>query len=354
MFKLLKSHKKASVIERKRITMLLIGMSFPWFAILIRAIGLTGGYEVSFLGIIAAAIFAMIALIKYGYFDSVQQAVTNVIYKSNEGLLVLDNNKDVLYFNSIIQKIFPQIALKKSVSSIPMLGSIMEKCFDEKGEIIDSYTQNTVEANDRIYEIKPESILESGYRQGYMVRVFDYTVHYHNMEELRRSAHIDALTGLFDREIFKQEITRHLSGGGTGALFMTDIDFFKQVNDKFGHIAGDEVLVALSDSIRTVFTGEHISCRVGGDEFMMFVKNINDKEEIIQFAERLSTVYSQNAKNVTEGMESSLSIGIALSTSIPSETKSDEMFETLYSLADQALYQVKEKGRNNFMFYENI
>ena len=352
--RMFKSYHKASEVERKRISLLLIGMGFPWLAVVIRSMGFTGGYEVSFLGIIFTAIFLMIALIKYGYFDSVQQAVTNVIYKSNEGLLVLDNDKYVLYYNHIVRKIFPRISERQSVNSVPVLGDMIQKCFNENGEIVESRTQNTIEANDRIYEVKTEPILEAGYIQGYMVRVFDYTVHYRNMEELRRTAHIDALTGLYDREIFKQEITRHLSDEGTGALFMVDIDFFKHINDHFGHMIGDEVLMSLSESIRSVFTGEHICCRVGGDEFMMFVKNTSDKTVIGQFAQRLNDVYRENAGSIAEGLNSSLSIGIALSASVSFDTEDNELFETLYSLADKALYHVKENGKNGFAFYENI
>ncbi|MDD6570881.1 MAG: TraX family protein [Thermoflexaceae bacterium] len=352
--KIVKSYQKASEIERKRMLLLLGGMCSPWLAIIVRSMGLTGGYEVSFLGIIFTAIFMILALIKYGYFDSVQLAVTNVIYKSNEGLLVLDNDKYVLYYNNIVQKIFPQIAERQSVKHVPVLSDMMNKCFDENGEIVESPEQNTIEADDRIYEMKTEPILEAGYIQGYMVRVFDYTTHYRSMEELRKTAHIDALTGLYDREIFKQEITCHLSNEGIGALFMVDIDFFKLINDHFGHIIGDEVLVSLSKAIRTVFVGEHIYCRVGGDEFMMFVKNTNDMAAIGQLAQELNTVYRENARSIAEGLNSSLSIGIALSASIPSDTESNELFEALYSLADKALYRVKENGKNGFMFYENM
>lgn len=352
--KIVKSYQKSSEIERKRMLLLLGGMCSPWLAIIVRSMGLTGGYEVSFLGIIFTAIFMILALIKYGYFDSVQLAVTNVIYKSNEGLLVLDNDKYVLYYNNIVQKIFPQIAERQSVKLVPVLSDMMNKCFDENGEIVESSMQNTIEANDRIYEMKTEPILEAGYIQGYMVRVFDYTTHYRSMEELRKTAHIDALTGLYDREIFKQEITCHLSNEGIGALFMVDIDFFKLINDHFGHVIGDEVLVSLSKAIRMVFAGEHIYCRVGGDEFMMFVKNTNDMAVIGQLAQELNSVYRENTRSIAEGLGSSLSIGIALSASIPSDTESNDLFETLYSLADKALYHAKEEGKNGFMFYENM
>lgn len=215
------------------------------------------------------------------------------------------------------------------------------------------HTPNTVKAGDRIFEIRTEPILEAGFVQGYTVRAFDSTAHYRSIEELRRSAHIDALTGLYDREIFKQEITRHLSEGVVGALFMADIDFFKHINDNFGHIVGDEVLVTLSETIRTVFAEESISCRVGGDEFMMFVKNTNDKAALAELAEKLNAVYSENVKKAAEGLSSSLSIGIVLSSSI-SGMENSEAFETLYGLADKALYQTKENGRNGCSFYEKV
>lgn len=352
--KMLKSYRKASEIERKRMALMLCAICSPWLAIMIREMGLTGGYEVSFLGIIFLVVFSMLALIKYGYFDSVQQAVTNVIYKSNEGLLVLDNNKYVLYYNNIVQQIFPEISEKQPLYNVPVLGDTLKKCFDENGDIDGNHAQNIVEANDRVYEMKTEPIIEAGYTQGYMVRVFDYTVHYRSMEELKRTAHIDALTGLYDREIFKQEITGHLSDDGTGALIMVDIDFFKHINDNFGHVMGDEVLVSLSEAIREVFGDEHNCCRVGGDEFMIFVKDTNDMTVIGQFAQKLIACYGEKTRNMTEERGSSLSIGIALSASIPADTRKDELFEALYALSDKALYYVKENGRNDFMFYESI
>lgn len=349
---LTRSMKTASVIERKRISLLYLAMSFPWLVIIIRSMGFTGGYEISFLGVISAAIAAICALIKYGYFDSVQQAVTNVIYKSSEGLLVLDNNKCILYYNSIVKKLFPEAADNKPLSKIPTMSNAIGSCFDEKGSLIESAAPNTFEANDRVYEIKSEPILESGYIQGFMVRIFDYTTHYRNLEELKKSAHTDALTGLYDRELFKQEISNHLSNGGNGALIMLDVDFFKQINDNFGHIIGDEALITLSRTLKTVFGKENLCCRAGGDEFMVFIKDITDTDAVSRYADKLNSVYRSDITGVAEGLTSSLSIGIAMTSSVLDNTAVSEAFEKLYDLADKALYHTKENGKNGYTFYE--
>ncbi|MGN0318431.1 MAG: TraX family protein [Lachnospira sp.] len=351
VIKMIQAFKKGSVIERKRISLISVGICFPWIATLIRYMGFTGGYEVSFLGIIIGSLCLIQALLKYGYFDSVQQAVTNVIYKSNEGLLVLDNNRNVLYYNSIVKKIFPGVTENNPISRDKLLENIIGKYFDKEGKLVERDIQDTVEVEDRIFEIKTEPILEYGFTQGYMVRVFDYTIHYRSIEKLRISAHIDALTGLYDRELFKQKITAHLVDNGIGALYMVDIDFFKSVNDSFGHIVGDEALIALSNAIRTVFAGGNIFCRVGGDEFMMFVKNTEDEELLISYAEKLNEVYKENARNVASELSSSLSVGIVKTSSIPEATKSDELFEKLYIFADKALYHTKENGKNGYCIY---
>ena len=349
--KLIAAFKKGSPIERKRISLLITGLFFPWLAILVRVLGFTDGYEVSFLGLIISFLFMIIALLRYGYFNSVQHAITNVIHGSNDGLLVFSNNRDVLYFNNIVKKIFPAIGEKRSTSKDVLLSDTIDKFFDESGVLLENPPQNTIEISDTVYEITLEPILESGYSQGYMMRIFDYTHHYRKMEILRKSAHLDSLTGLYDRELFKQKITEHISKGGTGALFMADIDFFKSINDKHGHIAGDEVLIVLANALRSVFSDGHFYCRAGGDEFMMFVKDIEDTTQLEHYAETLNSVYKENVKDAIEGDFSSLSVGIVKTASIKENTKSTDIFEKLYALADKALYVTKKNGKNGHSFY---
>ena len=87
---------------------------------------------------------------------------------------------------------------------------------------------------------------------------------------------------------------------------------------------------------------------------MMFVKGTNGMDIIGSLAKKLNAVYSENVKKAAEGLESSLSIGIVLSSSAGKGTEINEMFETLYGLAYKALYRTKKNGRNGYSFYEEI
>ena len=128
--------------------------------------------------------------------------------------------------------------------------------------------------------------------------------------------------------------------GKKGALMMLGLDNFKMVNDSFGHETGDRVLAEVGRVIRNSFRGADVAGRVGGDEFMIFVQDV-DAEEAAQLAERISAQVGElpNLPDVT------LSIGIAL---FPTHGKT---FAELYRAADTALYRSKKGGKATYHVY---
>ena len=86
-------------MERKRILCTVIAISCPWLPNVIRATGITGGYEVPCLGIMGAVILVGMALIGYGYFDSIALAGENALSHGQEGIMVIDNHKIITYYN---------------------------------------------------------------------------------------------------------------------------------------------------------------------------------------------------------------------------------------------------------------
>lgn len=157
----------------------------------------------------------------------------------------------------------------------------------------------------------------------------------------------DALTGIKNKETLKTEITNYLAkdkSQHTGALFMIDVDNFKMVNDLNGHVIGDEVLKAFGTLLKESFAIDDIVGRAGGDEFIVFVKEIEDE---IQAQKKANEVCQKIREIYIEDFKGSISCSIGIAF----YPKHGITFKTLYNLADQALYQTKNRGRNGYTCY---
>ena len=163
--------------------------------------------------------------------------------------------------------------------------------------------------------------------------------------EILDQATRDPLTGLRNRTYTVDAVNEHIREGIHGTLLMIDLDNFKQINDIYGHLAGDEVLKELADILRRHFRGNDILCRIGGDEFLVFVSGLTNKGEIRSRAASIIGEIDRWLRQKGYDSHFSLSIGI-------SQTPSDgNDFNTLYQCADKALYHVKQNGKHDFYFY---
>lgn len=153
----------------------------------------------------------------------------------------------------------------------------------------------------------------------------------------------DELTQIANRRSFvasvQSEITRCLRQQSAMAFFLLDIDHFKNVNDSFGHQAGDEVLQQLARLVKRTLREYDIFGRIGGEEFGIFLAE-TDRDTAREVAERLrQQVESEPMHADGRELYITLSIGIALS-------RNKTSFEQMYADADAALYQAKHSGRN--------
>ena len=128
------------------------------------------------------------------------------------------------------------------------------------------------------------------------------------------------------------------------ALYMIDVDHFKNVNDTMGHQSGDKVLVNTAKQIKELFRADDVVGRVGGDEFVAFVCGVPDIEIVKRKAEMIVSYVKTHSVVTVSEIPVSVSVGVAI-------FKAGESFEELYKHADIALYLAKEKGRNRFEFY---
>ena len=169
------------------------------------------------------------------------------------------------------------------------------------------------------------------------------------MEELRKLAYYDPLTGLPNRTLLRDRIESaiarsHRNGTKTAILFI-DLDYFKTVNDTLGHEAGDKILVQVANRLSSVFREIDTVARFGGDEFVAVVSDVRDIKDIITIAEKVLRLFDTPFDAEGEDVYLSASIGIAL---YPDNGKDPS---TLIKNADIAMYKAKEEGKNNFAFF---
>ncbi|WP_420588709.1 GGDEF domain-containing protein [Bacterioplanoides sp.] len=163
------------------------------------------------------------------------------------------------------------------------------------------------------------------------------------IEEHKRRATHDGLTGLPNRDAYQQrleeELNRKARYGGPLTMVVADVDFFKRINDNYGHLAGDKVLQLLAKAMRKSLRDVDFIGRYGGEEFIILMPETN-AQEALAATEKLRTKVEASPFNFRkERVPITMSFGI-------SEFQTLEDGETVFERADKALYQAKAEGRN--------
>lgn len=168
-------------------------------------------------------------------------------------------------------------------------------------------------------------------------------------DELEHLAMKDSLTQLPNRhsftELLNQMVLESINSNMMSALMFIDVDNFKFVNDNFGHDAGDEVLIEISDRIQGAIRADDTLCRLGGDEFALLLPKQVTPQLTEQVCKRLLHKINQPIWVKNKQMPVTLSIGVAL---CPQHSNSAA---TLLQLADEAMYQAKRAGKNGYQIY---
>jgi diguanylate cyclase (GGDEF)-like protein len=164
---------------------------------------------------------------------------------------------------------------------------------------------------------------------------------------LLQKANTDPLTGFYNKaaaETFISEIMLSSANGTAHALMCIDLDNFKSINDLFGHLYGDEVLKEAADNMKNLFRFDDVLGRFGGDEFVIFVRDMSSigllEEKTAELNKRLNKTYEKDGVKCTV----SASIGIAI---FPSDGTA---YSVLHQKADEASYAAKKAGKNTYRF----
>ncbi len=166
-------------------------------------------------------------------------------------------------------------------------------------------------------------------------------------ERLFRSAHIDLVTGLYNRVYFSKQFGQIIADSNQAsqhAVLFIDIDNFKNINDAFGHSIGDEILRRVAEIIKSFSNQCHILSRFGGDEFVVAYTNIKDRTEVTTFIDQILSMINSPIKISRYEFRLSISIGLAF---YPEDGVD---IQTLIKNADLAMYASKSLGKNRYYF----
>jgi len=177
-----------------------------------------------------------------------------------------------------------------------------------------------------------------------------------NQERLKRIGLTDALTGLNNRRFFDQrlgeEIMRALRHDQPLSALFIDADYFKAINDQYGHAVGDRALMELAKRLRSFVRLQDVLARFGGEEFAILLIG-DDLEAALRVAERIREEVEQMAVPLDSGvLHMTVSIGVAELHTVASQLRDlDGLGEALLQCADEAVYDAKHQGRNRVMAY---
>lgn len=205
--------------------------------------------------------------------------------------------------------------------------------------------------NARLYQLAKETALEN-------------TRLYLNISKLYKQATLDELTGLYNRNFLMQRIKEEIKKAWRLkqplALIFIDLDYFKSINDQYGHQVGDQLLLEFGNFLKTMIREYDIPCRFGGEEFILLLPHTN-LTNAYHLAERVRVKLSENQfSDPLRQKAVTASFGVNALTEFPGtlaqldEEKVDAGVETLVSRADEALYRAKKAGRNQVQAFEPV
>lgn len=202
----------------------------------------------------------------------------------------------------------------------------------------------------RWYQADYSLVFDGENRPVYAVVAFGDTTEQHERELVQKvRAERDALTGVLNRATFEDGCTRIIERSEVEhghALIMADLDRFKMTNDRYGHVAGDRVIVKSVEGMVSAVRDDDLVGRVGGDEFMVCLRGISSRLMVEAVAQRMCAAVREAAEASDDDHGPvSISLGIAL------YPQDGATYEELYRKADKALYCAKRVGGGTYAFY---
>jgi diguanylate cyclase (GGDEF)-like protein len=301
-----------------------------------------------------SAALAYFAVVRLEFFYMVPLAHSLVFANMRDAVLVTDLEFRLVDLNPAAQLLLPDLSARDCGSNMAKrLGSLpaLRPVFEELDRM--HHVKLAVLGKMHTFEVRVLALRRNEQQQGWSFLWADVTAQLQLLRELRLYAETDELTGLANRRALfaamEQETAQARRKGDGFGLILIDVDYFKQINDSFGHFVGDLVLKAAARSIEQCLRQGDIFSRFGGDEFAILLPGTGRKGAI-EVAERICAKIAGDAFEV-EGKIVPVTVSIGASSYSP-ERAADRA--QLIREADKALYRAKALGRNRVACAEVI
>lgn len=284
-------------------------------------LGVTGGYDTTSLSYAICTIFMAIALTKYGLLDTVELVRNYVIDNLSLGIIALDEDDRIIYYNQPFQDVYPDL----KVNGNAIVKDLLSMCREEKA----------VEIGGKVYKPEYRVLNNNGKYRGHIVTLSDITDNYNYTQLMKKMTEIDSLTGLLNRFAYEYRISEMRKKGKWPEnliLFAMDLNGLKNVNDSKGHDVGDSMIYDAAQCILHGVGTMGECYRVGGDEFTVIVTNAEVDPDAIK-----QKIKEEAASCNNENYFVSISIGYCSGQEI-----AERRLEDLEKLADKRMYQDKE------------
>ncbi|NCC63143.1 MAG: diguanylate cyclase [Spirochaetia bacterium] len=344
MYNLLHTRK-----ERRKEYFLLILSSIPPFVSHMLVLSQSVPYNLD-LGPLAFTLSGLLifwGILNLQLFNVVSIAENMVVDAMRDAMIIIDTQGCLLKCNKRAYCFFDQESAPPGGLPMAMLNPEIHAIFSNTHADADVQITLPMRQEKRFYAVRNSIIFDKRSRiKGYLLLFHDITQVRAYVEELEKLASCDGLTGLFNHRHFMNlahEKAKNLINKGSGVfcLIMFDLDFFKDINDTYGHRAGDMVLVRTAEMMKELCGEKDVCARYGGEEFIMLLSDVQPKEACSK-ANRLCDAICNNVF-FFEGQEFSVTASFGVSAFFPNKGVA---WDIVLSKADTALYEAKRKGKN--------
>jgi diguanylate cyclase (GGDEF)-like protein/PAS domain S-box-containing protein len=350
------NYSTAPRVFRLQVGAVLVGILIPWVTTVVTWLNLAPVqlHDITPLTFAVSNLVVAWALFRYGLFEFAPIAYSTLVEQLEDGVIVVDYQMRIVDMNPAALHIFG-LSVKQTLGrplaqTLPVFDPLAADL--AAGGSLSKEIDLIPEGHPRNFEARISSLYDNRRREsGRLILLRDITIHKQAENRLKQLAITDPLTGLYNRRYFfslaESEFERATQNQLPFSIILMDVDFFKNINDSYGHPAGDRVLEKLAQRARDALRRGDVLARYGGEEFSILLPQ-TDLPAAIQVAERLRLSVAQEETIPGIGqVEVTASLGVATLDATPGLD-----FNQLLERADRALYLDKHESRNRVCVWE--